>query len=72
MLKRLIKNGNSASLIIDRPILAMLGMRPQSNVDLRTDGRVLIVAPCDDLEVRLLEALNDDARRERVLKALME
>ena len=72
MIKSLIKHGNSVALIIDRPILAMLGMRPKSKVDLRTDGKVLVVAPCDELETKLAEALDDEKKRNRALKALME
>jgi len=72
MIKRLITNGNSVALIIDRPILTLLDMMPKSNVDLRTDGRSLIVTPCDDLEVRMIQALNDPAKRDRVRKALMD
>ncbi len=45
MLKRLTKHGNSLALIIDRPILDLLKIDPETQVDVSTDGRRLIVAP---------------------------
>ena len=45
MIKKLTKHGNSLALIIDRPILDLLKIDPETPLDVSTDGRQLIVAP---------------------------
>jgi antitoxin component of MazEF toxin-antitoxin module len=45
MIKKLTKHGNSLALIIDRPILELLKIDPETPLDVSTDGRQLIVAP---------------------------
>jgi len=48
MTKRLQAIGNSAGIIIDRPILDMLGITSETELDLKTDGRSLIITPVED------------------------
>lgn len=45
MVKKLTKHGNSLALVIDRPILDLLKIDPETLLDVSTDGRQLIVAP---------------------------
>jgi len=45
MVKKLTKHGNSFALVIDRPILDLLKIDPETPLDITTDGRQLIVAP---------------------------
>ena len=45
MLKKLTKHGNSLALVIDRPILDLLKIDPETPLDVSTDGKRLIVAP---------------------------
>jgi antitoxin component of MazEF toxin-antitoxin module len=45
MIKRLQTIGNSSGLIIDRPILELLKITPQTDLDVSTDGERLIVTP---------------------------
>jgi antitoxin MazE len=45
MVKKLTKHGNSLALIIDRPILDLLKIDPETPLDVSTDGKQLIVAP---------------------------
>ena len=45
MIKRLQTVGNSSGLIIDRPILELLKITPQTDLDISTDGERLIVTP---------------------------
>jgi antitoxin MazE len=45
MLKKLTKHGNSLALVIDRPILELLNIDPDTPLDVSTDGRRLVVAP---------------------------
>ena len=43
MVKKLTKHGNSLALVIDRPILDLLKIDPETPLDVSTDGRRLIV-----------------------------
>jgi antitoxin component of MazEF toxin-antitoxin module len=45
MVKKLTKHGNSLALVIDRPILDLLRIDPETPLDISTDGKQLIVAP---------------------------
>ena len=48
MIKTLTKHGNSWALIIDRPVLELLNIDPQTPLKIRTDGQTLIVAPAGE------------------------
>jgi antitoxin component of MazEF toxin-antitoxin module len=43
--KRLIKVGGSHALIIDKPIMELLGLTAETELELTTDGRALKVTP---------------------------
>jgi len=45
MVKRLIRHGNSAALVIDKPIMEMLKITDETTFTLSTDGRNLILSP---------------------------
>ena len=45
MTKNLIKHGNSWALIIDRPILELLKIKPETPLDISTNGDVLVIHP---------------------------
>lgn len=45
MTKRLQAVGNSSGIIIDKPILELLRITPETELDVSTDGERLIVAP---------------------------
>ena len=45
MIKRLTKHGNSYALIIEKPILELLNIKPDTPLDISTDGNVLVVGP---------------------------
>lgn len=47
MLKKLTKHGNSLALVIDRPILDLLKIDPETPLDVSTDGKRLIIAPAE-------------------------
>jgi antitoxin MazE len=48
MVKNLTKHGNSYALIIDRPILELLRVTPETPFEIVTDGRCLVLAPVRD------------------------
>lgn len=45
MLKKLVKYGNSNALVLDKPILELLGIEEGSVVRLKTDGTSLVITP---------------------------
>ncbi len=45
MRKKLVRHGNSLALIIDKPILELLGIGEEDEVEIRTDGRKLEILP---------------------------
>ncbi len=48
MIKKLTRHGNSAALVIERPILELLGASPESLFEITTDGKALILTPMKD------------------------
>jgi antitoxin component of MazEF toxin-antitoxin module len=48
VIKKLTKHGNSWALVIDKPVLDLLNIDPESPVELSTDGQTLIVSPAAD------------------------
>jgi antitoxin MazE len=56
--KRLQAIGNSAGIIVDKPILELLGITADTDLELTTDGRSLIITP----------RLSDDARARKLAK----
>jgi len=45
MVKKLIQHGNSAALVIDKPIMEMLKISNDTFFELSTDGRNIILSP---------------------------
>jgi len=45
MIKTLTKHGNSYALVIDKPILDLLKIRPDTPLNISTDGKKLLVSP---------------------------
>jgi len=46
--KRLMRSGNSLALVIDRPLLEALEIDADTELELSTDGDVLVVTPLRD------------------------
>lgn len=59
MIKTLTTHGNSAALIIDKPIMELLGITLETPLKISTDGRSLVISPLKDAdrEARFQEAL---------------
>lgn len=75
MLKTLTKHGNSYALIIDRAILELLKITPETPLEVSTDGKTLTIAPAADAKrrARFDAALDKTNRRYgRALKRLAE
>ncbi len=58
MIKNLVKHGNSWALVIDRPILDLLKMNPDSPVEITTDGQSITISPAAE-----------DSRKQKVREA---
>ena len=60
MIKKMVTHGNSAALIIDKPILQLLKIDETTPLELTTDGKNLIISPIDDekRERKFKSALN--------------
>jgi antitoxin component of MazEF toxin-antitoxin module len=50
--KRLQAIGNSAGIIIDKPILDLLRITPETELELETDGQRLIITPVREANQR--------------------
>ena len=73
MTKHLTQHGNSAALIIDKPVLELLGITMKTPLELVTDGRNLIISPVQQTNRTrrfraALEAVN--RRHGKTLRAL--
>lgn len=45
MTKKLIQHGNSAALVIEKPILQLLNIDFDTNLEIVTDGKNIIISP---------------------------
>ena len=75
MTKHLTKHGNSAALVIDKPVLELLHITMSTPLELTTDGRNLIISPVKDAKraARFQVALEEVNRiHGKTLKALAE
>jgi antitoxin component of MazEF toxin-antitoxin module len=75
MAKKLIQHGNSAALVIDKPIMEMLHITNETFFELSTDGKNIILSPQNTLtqENNILESLQKiNKKYGKVLKKLGE
>ena len=48
MIKKMVQHGNSAAIIIDKPIMELLDFDLDTPLEISTDGKNLIVSPITD------------------------
>jgi len=75
MVKTLTRHGNSYALVIDKPILELLRIEPDSPLEMTTDGKVLTIRPVTGpaRAARLTKSLAKiNARHGKALKKLAE
>ena len=75
MIKKLTKHGNSWALVIDKPVLDLLKIDPETPLEISTDGQALLVTPAKPAErnERFRAALEKTNRKYgRALKRLAE
>lgn len=65
MTKKLTRHGNSYALVIDKPILELLRVTPETPFEIMTDGQSLVLTPVRDPkeEQKFQEALQDVHKR---------
>jgi antitoxin component of MazEF toxin-antitoxin module len=57
MIKTLVKHGNSYALVIDKPIMELLNITPDTPLEISTqDGKSLVVRPGLDRAARIADA----------------
>ena len=75
MIKTLTKHGNSLALVIEKPVLELIGADADTPFDVSTDGQVLILSPVKDTGRReaFKAALNKvNTKYPKALKKLAE
>ena len=73
MVKTLTKHGNSYAMVIDKPILELLKITPETPLEITTDGQTLILSPVRNArrKAKFNKALKDANRKfGRALKNL--
>jgi antitoxin component of MazEF toxin-antitoxin module len=48
MIKKMVQHGNSAAVIIDKPIMELLDFDIDTPLEISTDGKNLIISPITD------------------------
>lgn len=48
MIKKLTRTGNSVALVLDKPLLDQLGLDETSEVEVSTNGEILVITPVRD------------------------
>lgn len=62
MVKHLQAIGNSSGIIIDKPVLELLRITPETELDISTDGDRLIITPIRPDEARKRKLARAQAR----------
>lgn len=48
MIKKLTRSGNSLALVIDKPLLEALEIDAETELEVSTDGEILVITPVRD------------------------
>jgi antitoxin component of MazEF toxin-antitoxin module len=49
MIKKMVQHGNSSALIIDKPIMELLKINPDTPLEISTDGKNIIISPVQNI-----------------------
>lgn len=65
MIKKLVRHGNSRALVIDKPILELLNITDETEIEIITDGTSLMLRPVqsDAERRRTVETASEDINR---------
>jgi antitoxin component of MazEF toxin-antitoxin module len=56
MIKTMTAHGNSLALVVDKPILDLLGIQKDTPLEISTNGRALIITPAGQPSNERMEA----------------
>ena len=59
MVKNLTKHGNSYALIIEKPIMELLNIEPETPLEITTDGKSLLIRPVETARQERVEKVRD-------------
>ena len=59
MVKTLTKHGNSYALVIEKPIMDLLHIQPNTQLEISTDGTSLVVRPVDSARQKKVQKVMD-------------
>lgn len=48
MIKKLTRTGNSVAVVLDKPLLEQLGLDENSDVEISTNGQLIVISPVHD------------------------
>jgi len=73
MLRTLKQHGNGYALVVEKSVMELLGMTPETPLEIRTDGRSLIVTPAaEPTAERMALFLKAKQSAERKLAPVLE
>ena len=59
MVKTLTKHGNSYALVIEKPIMDLLHIQPETQLEISTDGKSLLIRPVDTARQEKFQKVRD-------------
>jgi antitoxin component of MazEF toxin-antitoxin module len=71
MIKKTIQHGNSSAIVIDKPILKVLNIKPDTELKISTDGTSIIITPVDALPQHKMEKVSDNEKVQKAFERVM-
>jgi len=59
MVKTLTKHGNSYALVIEKPIMDLLQIQPDTQLEISTDGKSLLIRPVNTARQKKFQKVMD-------------
>lgn len=60
MVKTLTKHGNSYALVIEKPIMDLLHIQPDTQLEISTDGKSLVIRPVNTARQEKFQKITDE------------
>ncbi len=70
MIKKFSKHGNSLAVLIDKPILDLLGMNEHTQITIKTDGTNIIIEPLKNPHT--VPLVSQDPKTQKLYEELVE
>lgn len=72
MIKKLVQHGNSSALILDKPILKLLGADTDSSFELVIEGEKLIIVVAGKKRSKKYSTVINDPAKQKAYELFME